>query len=89
MRFGRIRLRAQVEVPRARWSDTPPQKSGCPRTARAKRGHAQARGFRPLYKQTDGFELPSDLQRIVYTPYDDAGSRQMPLVHELRTNCRG
>jgi predicted nucleotide-binding protein len=37
-----------------------------------------------LHKSADNFELPSDIQGILYTPFDDHGGWRMHLVQELR-----
>jgi predicted nucleotide-binding protein len=37
----------------------------------------------PLYKKADDFELPSDIQGVLYMPYDAAGSWCFSLVQEL------
>ncbi len=37
-----------------------------------------------LYRETEGFEMPSDLQGVEYVPYDDAGKWQFKLVQELK-----
>lgn len=38
----------------------------------------------PLYKEVQNFELPSDFQGVVYTPYDPAGGWRGKLVQELQ-----
>jgi predicted nucleotide-binding protein len=37
-----------------------------------------------LYNQVDNFELPSDIQGVIYTPYDAAGSWRFTLAQELK-----
>jgi predicted nucleotide-binding protein len=37
-----------------------------------------------LYKKADDFELPSDLQGVLYTEYDAAGHWRFALVQELK-----
>jgi predicted nucleotide-binding protein len=38
----------------------------------------------PLYKGDDGFELPSDIQGVIYTEYDSAESWRFKLAQELK-----
>jgi predicted nucleotide-binding protein len=37
-----------------------------------------------LYKQADDFELPSDIQGVLYTSYDTGGSWRFSLAQELK-----
>lgn len=37
-----------------------------------------------LYKDVDGFELPSDISGVIYVPFDRAGAWRMDLYRELR-----
>jgi hypothetical protein len=37
-----------------------------------------------IYRETDRFEIPSDLAGVLYVPYDDRGNWQFQLVKELK-----
>jgi predicted nucleotide-binding protein len=37
-----------------------------------------------LYRDVDGFELPSDISGVIYVPFDRAGAWRMDLYRELR-----
>jgi predicted nucleotide-binding protein len=38
----------------------------------------------PLYKEVENFELPSDYQGVLYTPYNATGQWRFQLVQELK-----
>ena len=37
-----------------------------------------------LYRDEEGFEKPSDVDGVLYVPYDDAGAWKIDLVRELQ-----
>jgi predicted nucleotide-binding protein len=39
-----------------------------------------------LYRQSEGFEMPSDYSGVLFVPYDDAGRWQFDLLKELKTS---
>ena len=39
-----------------------------------------------LYREIEGFELPSDIAGVLYVPYDRAGAWKVDLLVELRSS---